>query len=583
MSRKRKKKKEKLFAGSADTDWTATDLDRGGDDENATLRSQIIIRRLMQDGPDSPGDMAKTPEMNTRPSDEWGDSANSYRPDPPRGLFSKLKRWFGGSGSAPVGKAPAPYAPGEPAFSVGKPEMSRQDTQAERTAGTAAKKGAAPASSPTGRGGPGVDKVHAVLMLEQVLPELEAVRRQLVEEREAAHIKFAQLESERDQARAAAERARVERNEIEAHTNVIRKSVTALERQLQEERDAAAKQVEELEAERDRVRSERGISEARTRSLEDDLKSAGSSDPKLEAEIAEGRAEREKLELLLQSVRVELEEARRETHQDKGPAEEQIHRLEAEVDRRIGAGEQSRVERIRIEERAGIVQKALEVLEQQLREERGAAASQIQQLEADRDKSRARCAELEERERSLAEGKETAQRRTRKKKNGNDASVSELETELEKSRALTTKFEARIKSLEDELATARQQALQEKQTAASRVEQLEAALNEARDQARMSESKPAAEESPAKDAALPGAAPAGGIGTPGLSSEAVESLYHQAMVKLTVLLACADIVLMNPKLEPGVRQTSEEIKTQGQALLDVIKSFTVPPESQQGH
>jgi DNA repair exonuclease SbcCD ATPase subunit len=228
------------------------------------------------------------------------------------------------------------------------------------------------------------------------------------------------------------------------------------------------------------------------------------------------------------------------------------------------------VERARIEERAGMVQKALEVLEQQLRDEREAASSQIQQLEADRDKSRARCLELEERERSLAEEKEAAQRRPRKKKDGTDANVAELETELEESRALTAKFEARIKSLEDELATAHQQALQERQTAASRVEQLEAALNEARDQARRSESKLSA-------------APAGGTRTPGLSSEAVESLYHQSMSRLTVLLACADIVLMNPKLEPSVRQTSQEIKTQGQALLDVSKSFTVPPESQQGH
>jgi hypothetical protein len=569
MSRKRKKKKEKLLAGSADADWTTTDLDRGGDEENGTLRSQTITSRLMQDRPNSPGQMARTPEMNKRSTDEWGGSVSNYRPDPPRGLFGKLKRWFGGSNPTPAEKAPAAYAPGEPAFFVGKPEMPRQDTQAERTAGTAAAKGAAP-SSPTGRGGPGVDQVHAVLMLEQVLPELEAARRQLVEEREAAHIQFVQLEGERDQALAAAERARNERNEIEQHTNVIRKSVTALERQLQEERAAAAKQVEELEAERDRVRSERGILEARIRSLEDDLKSGGASDPKLQAAIAEGRTERERLESLLQSVRGELEEARQQTQQDEGSAEEQIHRLEAEVERRIGVGEQSRVERARIEERAGMVQKALEVLEQQLRDEREAASSQIQQLEADRDKSRARCLELEERVGSLAEEKEAAQRRPRKKKDGTDANVAELETELEESRALTAKFEARIKSLEDELATAHQQALQERQTAASRVEQLEAALNEARDQARRSESKLSA-------------APAGGTRTPGLSSEAVESLYHQSMSRLTVLLACADIVLMNPELEPSVRQTSQEIKTQGQALLDVIKSFTVPPESQQGH
>ena len=55
------------------------------------------------------------------------------------------------------------------------------------------------------------------------------------------------------------------------------------------------------------------------------------------------------------------------------------------------------------------------------------------------------------------------------------------------------------------------------------------------------------------------------------------------MSKLTVLMASADIMLMNPRLEPAARESAQEIKTQGQSLLDLIKSYTLPPESQRSH
>ena len=51
------------------------------------------------------------------------------------------------------------------------------------------------------------------------------------------------------------------------------------------------------------------------------------------------------------------------------------------------------------------------------------------------------------------------------------------------------------------------------------------------------------------------------------------------MGKLTVLMASADIVLMNPKLDPKAKGSVQDIKTEGQALLELIKSYTLPPET----
>jgi len=46
-----------------------------------------------------------------------------------------------------------------------------------------------------------------------------------------------------------------------------------------------------------------------------------------------------------------------------------------------------------------------------------------------------------------------------------------------------------------------------------------------------------------------------------------------------VLMASADILMMNTKLDAKVLESLQEIKTQGQSLLDLIKSFTLPPEA----
>ena len=68
-----------------------------------------------------------------------------------------------------------------------------------------------------------------------------------------------------------------------------------------------------------------------------------------------------------------------------------------------------------------------------------------------------------------------------------------------------------------------------------------------------------------------------------LSADTVQTLYNQSMSKLTVLMATADIMMMDSKLASGVRDSLQEIKNEGQSLLDLIKSYTIPPDAPKSH
>ncbi|MBI3935302.1 MAG: hypothetical protein HY316_11490 [Acidobacteria bacterium] len=425
-----------------------------------------------------------------------------------------------------------------------------------------------------------VDRVHAVLMLERVLPELEEIKRQLQQEKESAQARIRDLENERDRIRAEAERARNDRGDIEGHTNVLRKSVAALERQLQEEKATAAKNAEEYEA--------------RIRSFEDAIKNSRSPVSQLRAELEESQTQRERLESLLERSKGELETAQRQLQEEREAAQGRIRQLQSELARKGGASEQAISERARIEERAGLVQKALDVMEQQLREERESAAKQIQQLESELDQSRAKSAQLETRVDTLIGELEKGKGRSRKK-------GSAAEPESEEGSTLTTRSAGRIQALENELATASSAMSAERQSATTRISRLESRWENLKTRLlpkdrEISDLRLQAEEFRAQIEALEAAlaksrqeAPASsgeaaageaGSGLLPLSREAVEKLYHQSMGKLTVLMASADIVLMNPKLDPKTKGSIQDIKTEGQSLLELIKSYTLPPEVQ---
>lgn len=492
---------------------------------------------------------------------------------PSQGRLRKFLRWLWGPlpASVRLPSNPPGAIEGEsiptPSPAGGVPPSGR--VPSGKISGVSGVSGGGPSSA--------VSRVHAVLMLERVLPELEETKRKLQSERETAQAKIRDLENDRDRYRAEAERARNERADIEGHTNVIRKSVNALERQLQEEKVMAARKVEEYEA--------------RIRSFEESLKNFRSPVTELRTDLEESQSQREQLESLLDRAKAELETTQRQLQEEREVSRGRIEQLESELSRKSGASEQAISERARIEERAALVQKALEVMEHQLREERESFAKRIQQLETELNQTRAKSTQLETRVSTLIGELEKGKSHSRKK-------VPAQETESQGGTTLTTGSAGRIQALERELDTGLSSVSTDKQTTRisrlesrwedlksrllpkdkeiaelrlqaeefrAQIEALEAALAEAK--------QPSGSSSGVAEAEVPG----GGFLSP--SRDAMEMLYRESMGKLTVLMASADIVLMNPKLDPKTKGSLQDIKTEGQALLELIRSYTLSPEA----
>jgi chromosome segregation ATPase len=531
--------------------------------------------------PERPGRMPAGP-LDTGSGDDGASDevAMSGERPPVEGLFAKLTRWWRGPSpvtvrvpSNPPGAIAAQRIPTPPPAPQKAPERLPSGKTSEASGVTA--------------GGPSsaVSQVHAVLMLERVLPELEETKRQLQTERESSQSKIRELESDRERFRAEAERARNERADLEGHTNMLRKSVGALERQLHEERSAAATKAEEYEA--------------RLRSFEESVKSSRNPVAELRAELQESQLSQDQLESLLENAKEELERARRELQEERELAQGRIQQLESELTRKSGAGEQAVAERKRIEERAALVQKALDVMEQQLREERESSGRQVQQLEADLSQARAKSAQLETRVNTLIGELERAKSRPRKKS-------AAPEPEVEESTTLTTRSAGRIQELESELATDSTSLPAERQTATTRLSRLESRwedlksrllpkdkeISELRQQAEEFRAQIESLETALAEARQQSDGPGGevrdggeeaGSGLLSLSRDAVQTLYNQSMGKLTVLMASADIALMNPKLDPKAKSSVQDIKNEGQALLELIKSYTLPPEAKKSN
>jgi chromosome segregation ATPase len=437
--------------------------------------------------------------------------------------------------------------------------------------------------------GSGAERVHAALRLDQLEEELEETKRTLQQEREKAQAKIRDLESERDRLRSEANHVQSGGGDLERHANVLRKSVTALERQLQEERETGAKNAEDADR--------------KIQALEEALKNARSPVSQMRGDLEESHAHRERLESLVERYKGELEAAQhqvQELQEEQEAAQGKIRQFESELSRKSGVSDTAKIERARIEERAALVQKALDVMEQQLREEREASGKQIQQLEKERDQARAKSAQHETRVATLLRELESAKGSGRSKKKGQPA-----EPEPEEGTTLTTRSEGRVFSLEKELATSTPLALQGKQAAATRISRLESRwedlksrllpkdreITELRQQTeqfraevhRLEVALAEAQQQKPDEGAPAESAPAPAGSLMALSADAVQTLYSQSMSKLTVLMASADIMMMNPKLEPKVKESMQEIKDQGQSLLDLIKSYTIPPDAPKSH
>lgn len=236
-------------------------------------------------------------------------------------------------------------------------------------------------------------------------------------------------------------------------------------------------------------------------------------------------------------------------------------------------------------------ERTLKQMEAELQAHQEAAAEQIRGLQQERDQAELKCAGLEAKLLSVSE--ELKGVRIRRKKRGEEDS-SETSTQ-------TAHMESRVQSLESELITT--QTPSGKQNLATRIQRLEAKWAELKarllpnDQELVSLRKQTEdlrahvqklEAALAKASKIPGAVEGFAHLTATeqpvrqlLPAELAQPLYHQTVAPLTVLLASTDIVLMNPKLDPRLRETAQEIKKQGQMLRDIIKYFTLPPDSQQ--
>jgi peptidoglycan hydrolase CwlO-like protein len=626
MSRKRKQKKERADPGGGENHPTATDFESPADEvasagpggsrrenpNDSVAGAQPKGIRLEADsdgGNDALSDQSAALAAEGKHREEQAVAAGPHQPyeteessssqsgsdsravgsESSGGIFRKISRWWHGPSVVTV------RVPSNPPGSI-------------RTQRPFAPPGAPPPANPTITqptlpSGSGAERVHAVLKLEQTERELEETKRELQQEREESRARIQAVETERDQTRAELNRFFSGKGESEGHINILRKSVGALERQLQEEREAGAKNAED--------------SERRIQALEEALENARSPVQQLHAELEDSQSQQERLESLVERYKSELDAAQRqipELQEELEAAQGKIRQMESELARKSGVSDTAKMERARIEERAGLVQKALDVMEQQLREEREASSKQIQQLEGERDQARAKSAQLETRVATLLRDLDSVKIQVRSKKKGQLA-----EADSDEGAALTTGSAGRLSSLESELATSGPLAAAEKQAATTRISRLESRwedlkarllpkdreitelrhqnerqrseIEEQRSEMQQGQAEIerlqaalAAQQQPAPvSSAAVESSTSPGSGLMPLSADTVMTLYSQSMSKLTVLMASADILMMSPKLEASVRDTLQEIKSEGQALLDLIKSYTIPPDAPKSH
>jgi len=58
--------------------------------------------------------------------------------------------------------------------------------------------------------------------------------------------------------------------------------------------------------------------------------------------------------------------------------------------------------------------------------------------------------------------------------------------------------------------------------------------------------------------------------------------HQQTMSRLTVILGYADLLAINPRADDSAKETSREIRKEGQLLSEIIKKFTLPPDTRPG-
>jgi DNA repair exonuclease SbcCD ATPase subunit len=280
--------------------------------------------------------------------------------------------------------------------------------------------------------------------------------------------------------------------------------------------------------------------------------------------------------MTIQKMTQDTEQARAELETERERNRTRIQELEFERDRSVAEAEKAIAGRMESEKHTAVLRRALEGLERKLLEEKAATDVGLRQLEAERS-------QVESRIRALEQELEASQRRPRAERETAEARIRQLEAEREE---LASKLAAREREApapaqgKNRQSAARQNTEQvrltglelEKQKAV--VETLRAELAEARAAAKAAEAAAAAVASPA-----PGSQPGEAPRHPDpLPHTPIEEFYERAVTRLTVVLASAELLAMSPRLEASLRETAEEIKIQGQALLEIIRKFALPPK-----
>ncbi|MBI4459583.1 MAG: hypothetical protein HY648_05950 [Acidobacteria bacterium] len=288
------------------------------------------------------------------------------------------------------------------------------------------------------------------------------------------------------------------------------------------------------------------------------------------------RLTQERMEVALEDAREELEKVKRDSAL-------RIRQLEAEREQSRLEASQERTEQQEVESRIRPLQKALDSMERRLEEERRAAQARIQELEALVNASRA--PELSLQVRALEAQLDVVQRELAAAQEESGEQVRRLQAERQDwERQLATK-EQELGALLKETNQIQERVNQQEavlQRAQERLGQLGAELAERDAQVKQLRAAPpitaAAEASETASAAAAPASEKSGL----LPPDVAANFYQQTMSTLTVLLAASDLLAMNQRLDPSLRETAREIRTQGQKVVGLIKSITYPEKAKEG-
>ncbi|HEY4580116.1 MAG TPA: hypothetical protein VIG89_03700, partial [Candidatus Acidoferrales bacterium] len=208
-----------------------------------------------------------------------------------------------------------------------------------------------------------------------------------------------------------------------------------------------------------------------------------------------------------------------------------------------------------LESRVRVLEEELEATRGRVRQEQEEAKARVQQIESERNHLAASLAAKQTEYNHLA------------------AELAAKEEELLAASAPPTGTPERVQELEAELNRLREIESERDQLAAN----LAAASDRLRElQATLAEWKARAASEPRAEAHAPHEAVSAGSGA---DAGRVSDFYQQTMSRLTVILAYADLLAMNPRVDSSIQDTAREIRSEGQLLSQIIKGFTLPPDT----